>query len=175
MADFPNYERRSQPRALPQSPLPAYPARVPAEAVKLSTDSATPVLTEGARSPASWKARWCAAALTCGRIVGGNLLGFVRVAFTAYLLGTHSQADSLAVAIGPIDTLNSVLINSVVFAFVPMLTACAGSERPRCSSSCAAGLLWLFSLSALAGAGRALADADSGAGPRPGLFRHGGR
>jgi hypothetical protein len=28
---------------------------------------------------------------------------------------------------GPLDTLNSVLINSVVFAFVPMLTACGGS------------------------------------------------
>src|SRR5581483_6582822 len=51
------------------------------------------------------------------------------VAVTAYLLGTHSAADSLAVAIGPIDTLNSVLINSLVFAFVPMLTARASVER----------------------------------------------
>ena len=59
----------------------------------------------------------------------GNILGFGRVAATAYLLGTHSRADSLAVAMGPIDTLNSVLINSLVFAFVPMLTACAGGER----------------------------------------------
>src|SRR5437870_13675896 len=55
-------------------------------------------------------------------IVAGNILGFGRVALTAYLLGTHSAADSLAVAIGPIDTLNSALINTVVFAFVPMLT-----------------------------------------------------
>ena len=47
----------------------------------------------------------------------------------AYLLGTHSQADSLAVAMGPIDTLNSLLINSVLFAFVPMLTAREGPER----------------------------------------------
>ena len=45
--------------------------------------------------------------LTIGAgIVTGNILGFVRVALTAYLLGTHSRADSLAVAIGPIDTLN---------------------------------------------------------------------
>lgn len=47
----------------------------------------------------------------------------------AYLLGTHSLADSLAVAMGPIDTLNSLLINSVLFAFVPMLTARDGAER----------------------------------------------
>src|ERR1019366_9227650 len=62
-------------------------------------------------------------------ILTGNILGFVRVALTAYLLGTHSLADSLAVAMGPLDTLNSVLINSIVFAFVPMLTACAPEER----------------------------------------------
>ncbi len=30
---------------------------------------------------------------------------------------------------GPLDTLNSVLINSMVFAFVPMLTACQGEAR----------------------------------------------
>jgi len=51
------------------------------------------------------------------------------VALTAYLLGTHSLADSLAVAMGPIDTVNSVLINGIVFAFVPMLTACGLAER----------------------------------------------
>jgi putative peptidoglycan lipid II flippase len=62
-------------------------------------------------------------------VLTGNLLGFGRVAITAYLLGTHSRADSLAVAMGPMDTLNSLLINSVVFAFVPMLTACSGAER----------------------------------------------
>ena len=59
----------------------------------------------------------------------GNVLGVVRVAVAAYLLGTHSRADSLAVAMGPLDTLNSVLINSMVFAFVPMLTAASGAER----------------------------------------------
>lgn len=57
------------------------------------------------------------------------MVGFVRVAVTAYLLGTHSPADSLAVALGPLDTLNSVLINSMVFAFVPMLTASSEAER----------------------------------------------
>ena len=62
-------------------------------------------------------------------VLTGNLLGFGRVAVTAYLLGTHSRADSLAVAMGPMDTLNSMLINSVVFAFVPMLTASSGAER----------------------------------------------
>jgi len=62
-------------------------------------------------------------------VLTGNVIGFARVALTAYLLGTHSRADSLAVAMGPIDTLNSVLINSLVFAFVPMLTARAGAER----------------------------------------------
>lgn len=62
-------------------------------------------------------------------ILTGNVIGFARVAVTAYLLGTHSGADALAVAMGPIDTLNSVLINSVVFAFVPMLTAREGAPR----------------------------------------------
>ncbi len=64
-----------------------------------------------------------------GGVLVGNLLGFGRVAVTAYLLGTHSRADSLAVAMGPMDTLNSLLINSVVFAFVPMLTAAKGAGR----------------------------------------------
>ena len=62
-------------------------------------------------------------------VLTGNLLGFARVAAAAYLLGTHSRADSLAVAMGPIDALNSVLINSLVFAFVPLLTGRQGSER----------------------------------------------
>ena len=68
-------------------------------------------------------------------LVTGNLLGFLRVALTAYLLGTHARADSLAVAMGPIDTLNSVVINSIVFAFVPMLTAAGGNARRRADSA----------------------------------------
>ncbi|MEO7649048.1 MAG: lipid II flippase MurJ, partial [Bryobacteraceae bacterium] len=62
-------------------------------------------------------------------IIAGNLLGFVRVAITAYLLGTHSEADSLAVAMGPLDALNQVIINTIVFTFVPMLTARNGGDR----------------------------------------------
>lgn len=55
-------------------------------------------------------------------IVLGNLIGFVRVAVAAYLLGTRSHADILAVALGPVDALNGALINTMIFAFVPMLT-----------------------------------------------------
>ncbi|MBZ5622468.1 MAG: oligosaccharide flippase family protein [Acidobacteriia bacterium] len=76
-------------------------------------------------------------------VLTGNLLGFGRVAVTAYLLGTHSRADSLAVGMGPIDTLNSVLINSVVFAFVPMLTACSGAERTALFLKLSRCFLWV--------------------------------
>jgi putative peptidoglycan lipid II flippase len=62
-------------------------------------------------------------------IVIGNVFGFVRVAVTAYFLGTHAKADELAVAISPVDTLNSVLINTMVFAFVPMLMLREGADR----------------------------------------------
>jgi putative peptidoglycan lipid II flippase len=78
-------------------------------------------------------------------VLTGNLLGFGRVALTAYFLGTHSRADSLAVAMGPVDTLNSVLINSVVFAFVPMLTACAEAERAALFLRLNRLLIWVFS------------------------------
>ncbi len=84
--------------------------------------------------------------LTIGAgIVAGNIVGFLRVAITAYLLGTHSRADSLAVAVGPIDTLNSVLINSMVFAFVPMLTARQGAERTALFLKLNQAFAWLFS------------------------------
>ena len=59
----------------------------------------------------------------------GNVIGFVRVALTAYLLGTHSLADALAVAVGPIDTINGALINTMIFALVPMLTLRQGHRR----------------------------------------------
>jgi putative peptidoglycan lipid II flippase len=62
-------------------------------------------------------------------IVAGNILGFFRSALAAYLLGTHSEADSLAVAISPIDTLNQALISTIVFAFVPVLTEMRGPDR----------------------------------------------
>jgi putative peptidoglycan lipid II flippase len=59
----------------------------------------------------------------------GNIVGFARVALTAYLLGTHSRADSLAVAMGPVDALNLILINSMVFTFVPVLAGEKASAR----------------------------------------------
>src|SRR5260370_2320549 len=62
-------------------------------------------------------------------IVTGNILGFARVALTAYFLGTRSAADSLAVAIGPIDTLSEALINTIIFGFVLMLTELQGAAR----------------------------------------------
>jgi putative peptidoglycan lipid II flippase len=69
-----------------------------------------------------------------GLVVGacillGNISGFFRVAVTAYLLGTHARADALAVAMGPLDTLNSVIVNTMLFAFVPMLLLWQGADR----------------------------------------------
>lgn len=78
-------------------------------------------------------------------ILVGNVLGFARVAVTAYLLGTHSRADSLAVAIGPLDTLNNLLLNSMIFAFVPMLTACKGEERTALLLKLSRLFAWVFS------------------------------
>jgi putative peptidoglycan lipid II flippase len=77
-------------------------------------------------------------------VLTGNVLGFARVAVTAYLLGTHSRADSLAVAIGPLDTLNSVLLNSMIFAFVPMLTARSGEERAALLVKLSRTFSWVF-------------------------------
>ncbi len=89
--------------------------------------------------------------LTIGAgIVTGNIIGFARVALTAYLLGTHSLADSLAVAVGPLDALNSVLINSMVFAFVPMLTERKGAQRIALFLKLNRFFACLFSLLALA-------------------------
>jgi putative peptidoglycan lipid II flippase len=76
-------------------------------------------------------------------ILAGNVLGFGRVAVTAYFLGTHSRADSLAVAIGPMDTLNSILINSLVFAFVPMLAAARGGQRTALFRDLARWFFWV--------------------------------
>ena len=77
-------------------------------------------------------------------VLTGNVLGFVRVAITGLLLGTDSRADSLAVAMGPLDTLNSVLINSMLFAFVPMLTASKGAERPALLRRLNRVFAWIF-------------------------------
>jgi len=83
-------------------------------------------------------------------VLTGNILGFGRVALTASFLGTQSLADSLAVAMGPMDTLNSVMINSVVFAFVPMLTACSGQERTALFLKLNRCLVWVFTAVAAA-------------------------
>lgn len=77
-------------------------------------------------------------------VLTGNALGFVRVAITGLLLGTDSHADSLAVAMGPLDTLNSVLINSMLFAFVPMLTACQGAQRTAMLAKLNRSFVWIF-------------------------------
>ncbi|MGA2134681.1 MAG: lipid II flippase MurJ [Bryobacteraceae bacterium] len=79
-------------------------------------------------------------------IVAGNIFGFVRVALTAYLLGTHAQADSLVVAAGPLDALNAVLINTIVIAFVPMLTERQGAERTALFLKLNEWFAWLFTL-----------------------------
>lgn len=72
------------------------------------------------------------------------------MALTAYLLGTHSRADSLAVALGPVDTVNSVLTNSMLFAFVPLLTQYAGAERAALLLKLRRAFLWVFVLIAAA-------------------------
>jgi putative peptidoglycan lipid II flippase len=77
-------------------------------------------------------------------VLTGNVLGFIRVAVTGSLLGTDSHADSLAVAMGPLDTLNSVLINSMIFAFVPMLTSCKGSQRTALLLKLNRSFSWVF-------------------------------
>lgn len=79
-----------------------------------------------------------------GGVLVGNALGVLRVSITAYLLGTHSRADSLAVAMGPLDTLNAVLINSMVFAFVPMLTGCGEAQRAALFRSLRSAFLGIF-------------------------------
>lgn len=77
-------------------------------------------------------------------VLTGNIIGFGRVALTAYLLGTHSRADSLAVAMGPVDTLNSMLTNSMVFAFVPILAAQVEPARTALFLKLRRMFLWLF-------------------------------
>lgn len=81
-------------------------------------------------------------------IVSGNLVGFVRVAVTAYLLGTHSRADVLAVALGPLDTFNGALINTMIFAFVPMLTLRQEGERIAFFLAARRLFLWIFGCTA---------------------------
>ena len=77
-------------------------------------------------------------------IVLGNLIGFVRVAVAAYLLGTRAHADVLAVALGPLDTFNGALINTMIFAFVPMLTLQPEEERIAYFLAARRLFMWIF-------------------------------
>jgi putative peptidoglycan lipid II flippase len=77
-------------------------------------------------------------------IILGNIVGFVRVAVTAYLLGTRSRADILAVALGPLDAFNGALINTMIFAFVPMLTLRAEEERLAFFLAARRMFMWIF-------------------------------
>ena len=103
-------------------------------------------------------------------VATGSALGVLRVALTAYLLGTHSQADSLAVALGPLDTFNSMLTNSMVFAFVPMLTTRAGAERLALFRKLRRGFAGVFSAITLLIDRGAVVDARACAGVGRAIF-----
>jgi putative peptidoglycan lipid II flippase len=64
-----------------------------------------------------------------GGILIGNITGFFRVALAAYLLGTRAHADALAVSTGLADTVNNIVVNTLLVAFVPMLMLRARHER----------------------------------------------
>jgi putative peptidoglycan lipid II flippase len=76
-------------------------------------------------------------------ILLGNITGFFRVAVTAYLLGTHARADALAVAMGPLDTMNSVIVNTMLFAFVPMLMLRQAGDRAALFTRAARVYMWM--------------------------------
>lgn len=54
------------------------------------------------------------------------------------------MADILAVSLGSLDTLNQVLTSSMVFAFVPMLTARQGGERTALFLQLNRAFSWIF-------------------------------
>ncbi len=62
-------------------------------------------------------------------ILAGNIVGFLRVGVTAWFLGTRAHADALAVAVGPIDTLSTAIINTLLVSFVPMLMLRGTADR----------------------------------------------
>jgi putative peptidoglycan lipid II flippase len=77
-------------------------------------------------------------------ILVGNITGFFRVIVTAYLLGTHARADALAVAIGPIDTLNQVIINTMLVSFVPMLMLRPVADRAAIFARAGRAFAWIL-------------------------------
>lgn len=83
-------------------------------------------------------------------ILLGNVSGFFRVAVTAYLLGTHARADALAVALGPLDTMNSVIVNTMLFAFVPMLLLWQDGDRRALFAQATRVYMGIFGAVALA-------------------------
>lgn len=83
-------------------------------------------------------------------ILVGNITGFFRVAITAYLLGTHASADALAVAMGPLDTLNSIIINTMFFAFVPMLMLRQGGDRAALFARAGNAFITIFAFASVA-------------------------
>ena len=86
-------------------------------------------------------------------ILAGNITGFGRVAIAAYLLGTHARADALVISTGLADTLNTIVINTLLVAFVPMLMLRPTNERlavfaraGRLFAAILAGLSMLFAI-----------------------------
>lgn len=77
-------------------------------------------------------------------ILAGNITGFFRVAVTAYLVGTHARADALAVAIGPIDTLNQAVINTMLVSMVPMLMLRPESDRAAIFARAGRAFAWIL-------------------------------
>jgi putative peptidoglycan lipid II flippase len=51
------------------------------------------------------------------------------VVVTAWFLGTHARADALVVGMGPIDTLVTAIINTMLVSFVPMLMLRSDGSR----------------------------------------------
>ncbi len=83
-------------------------------------------------------------------ILVGNITGFARVAVTAYLLGTHARADALAISTGLADTLNNIVINTLLVAFVPMLMLRPAHERHAVFARAGRLFAWILTgLSAL--------------------------
>jgi putative peptidoglycan lipid II flippase len=90
-----------------------------------------------------------------GLVVGagillGNITGFFRVAVTAWLLGTHARADTLAVAMGPLDTMNQVGVNTMLFAFVPTLMLAGSGARTAIFARSRRIFLAIFAAAAVA-------------------------
>ncbi len=77
-------------------------------------------------------------------ILVGNISGFVRVALIAYLLGTRASADALAVSTGLADTINNIIVNTLLVAFVPMLMLRPSHERLAMFARAGRLFAWIF-------------------------------